>query len=183
MFTPQPPASRPVHPAGFLARMPAGGTAYLAPSAIPGDRVTTEDVGCVGTVVKIYNSTAPYLLADKAEVRWDDGATSHEPIRDLTVQASAPNPSPSTPDRETEIRQAIQADAYRKRVYPTGDSSWSRDLTVDEVLDAAAARVSVLQARIDNALAAAHEMRSQLVTGPELADVERIIATLTEETT
>lgn len=80
---------------GFFAReMPTGGsTAYVKPAPKPGDRVTAEEIGSIGTVVKVYGQMAPYLLADHAEVSWDDGSYSHEPINELTVQ------SPATPER------------------------------------------------------------------------------------
>ena len=73
--------------------MPTGSSTAFVRRAQPGDRVTTENVGSIGTVQAVYPYTAPYLIADRARVLWDDGDVSHEPLDELTVQA------PATPER------------------------------------------------------------------------------------
>lgn len=74
---------------------PAAEAKPIAPKV--GDRVTAENVGSIGTVRKVYGEMAPYLLANHAEVAWDDGSTSHEPINELTVQ-SGPAAEAKAPD-------------------------------------------------------------------------------------
>src|SRR2546423_2441393 len=162
MPTPYPRTPQPVPPVGFVRRMPAGGTAHVAPSTPDrrfdvGAKVTRDGTHEVGTVTHVYDQR-------HRRVHWPSCGYYREQVSELR-DAAAP---PSTPDHETEIRREIT------ERYEHVDRPFT--LPAKAMLDAA---VTVAVRRVTEAQAGATALREDAETAH--AALDRITVALGED--